>query len=135
MRERKCLLLLGLLGEKDSLDIRENATLGDGDSREKLVQFFVIADGQLKMSWDNSGLLVVPGSIASQLEDLSREVFEHGSQVDWGTGTHSLGIVSFAKESVDATNRELKSSTARSALRLSLCLASFATARHDGFFA
>ena len=86
------------------------------------------------MSWDNSGLLVVPGSIASQLEDLSREVFEHGSQVDWGTGTHSLGIVSFAKESVDATNGELKSSTARSALRLSLCLASFATARHDGFF-
>ena len=125
------LLLFRLLGEKDSLDVGEDTTLSDGDSREKLVQLFVITDGELEMSGDDSGLLVVTGSVASQLEDLSSEVLEDGSQVDWGTSTHSLGVVSLAEESVDATDGELKSRAAGSALRLSLRLASFSTARHD----
>ena len=125
------LLLLGLLGEKDSLDVGEDTTLSDGDSREKLVQLFVITDGELEMSGDDSGLLVVTGSVASQLEDLSSEVLKDSSQVDRGTSTHSLGVVSLAEESVDATDGELKSRAAGSALCLSLRLASFSTARHD----
>ena len=125
------LLLLGLLGEKDSLDVGEDTTLSDGDSREKLVQLFVITDGELEMSGDDSGLLVVTGSVASQLEDLSSEVLEDSSQVDRGTSTHALSIVAFAQETVDTSNGELKSRAAGSALGLSLRLSSFATARHD----
>ena len=125
------LLLLGLLGEKDSLDVGEDTTLSDGDSGEKLVQLLVVTDGELKMSRDDSGLLVVPSGISGQLEDLSSEVLEDGSQVDGGTSTHSLGVVSLAEESVDATDGELKSRAAGSALCLSLRLASFSTARHD----
>ena len=124
------LLLLGLLGEKDSLDVGEDTTLSDGDSREKLVQLLVITDGELKMSGDDSRLLVVAGSISRQLKDFSSEVFEDGSQVDWGTGTNSLGIVALAQESVNTTDGELKSSTAGSALCLSLRLASLSAARH-----
>ena len=132
MVRSKCyLLLFRLLGEKDGLDVGQDTTLGDGDSREKFVQLLVITDGELEMSWDDSGLLVVTGSVASQLEDLSSEVLEDGSQVDWGTSTHSLGVVSLAEESVDATDGELKSRAAGSALCLSLRLASFSTARHD----
>ena len=117
MVRRKCdLLLFRLLGEKDGLDVGQDTTLGDGDSREKFVQLLVITDGELKMSWDDSGLLVVTGSVASQLEDLSSEVLEDGSQVDRGTSTHSLGVVAFAEESVDSANGELKSSAAGSAL-------------------
>ena len=129
--EKKNLLLFGLLGEEDSLDVGKDTTLSDGDSREKLVQLLVITDGKLQMSWDDSGLLVVTGSIASQLEDLSSEVLKDGSQVDRSTSPHSLGIVSFAKESVDPAHRELKPGTAGSALCLSLCLTAFATSRHD----
>ena len=124
------LLLFGLLGEKDSLDVGEDTTLGDGDSGEKLVQLLVVTDGELKMSGDDSGLLVVTGGVASQLEDLSGEVLEDGSQVDGGSSTHTFSVVSFAEESVDTTDGELKSRTAGSALCLSLRLASFATARH-----
>ena len=124
------LLLFRLLGEKDGLDVGQDTTLGDGDSREKFVQLLVITDGELKMSWDDSGLLVVTGSIASQLEDLSSEVLEDGSQVDRGTSTHPLSIVAFAEESVDSANGELKSSAAGSALCLSLGLSSFSTSRH-----
>ena len=108
---RKCdLLLFRLLGEKDGLDVGQDTTLGDGDSREKFVQLLVITDGELKMSWDDSGLLVVTGSIASQLEDLSSEVLEDGSQVDRGTGTNTLSVVALAKEPVDTADGELETS-------------------------
>ena len=110
------LLLFRLLGEKDSLDVGKDTTLSDGNSREELVQFLVITDGELEMSWDDSGFLVVTGGVTSQLEDLSSEVLEDGSQVDGSTSTDSLGVVSLAKESVNTTNRELKTSTAGSAL-------------------
>ena len=129
--KEKDLLLLGLLGEKDSLDVGEDTTLSDGDTREKLVQLLVITDGELKMTGDDSRLLVVTGGVASQLEDLSGEVLEDGRQVDGGTGANALSVVSLAQESVDTTNGELKSRAAGSALCLSLRLSSFSTSRHD----
>ena len=125
------LLLLGLLGEEDSLNVWQDTTLGNGDSGEKFVELLVITDGKLKMTGDDPGLLVVTGSVASQLEDLSSEVLKDSSQVDGGTSTHALSVVAFAQETVDTSNGELETRAAGSALRLSLCLSSFATARHD----
>merc|ERR1712193_507713 len=75
-------LLFGLLGEKDSLDVGENTSLSNGDSSQELVQFFVVTDGQLQVTGDDTGLLVVTGSIACQFEDFSGQVFHDGSQLD-----------------------------------------------------
>ena len=121
---------LGLLGEEDSLDVGEDSTLGNGNSSEQLVQLLVITDGKLKVTGDDPGLLVVTGSVASQLEDLSSQVLHDGSHVDWGTSTDTGSIVTLAEKTVDTSNGELKSSTARPALCLSLDLASFAASRH-----
>ena len=129
--QRGNLLLLGLLGEKDGLDVGEDTTLSDGNSGEKLVQLLVVADGELEMSGDDSRLLVVTGSVTGQLEDLSSEVLEDGGQVDGGASTNSLGVVSLTKESVNTTDGELKSRTAGSALCLSLRLSSLSASRHD----
>ena len=104
------LLLLGLLGEEDSLDVGEDTTLGNGDSREEFVEFLVITDGELEMTGDDPGLLVVTGSIASELKDLSSEVLHDGSEVHWGTSSYTFGIVSLAEKTVDTSNGELKSS-------------------------
>ena len=90
------LLLLGLLGEEDSLDVGEDTTLGNGDSREEFVEFLVITDGELEMTGDDPGLLVVTGSVASELKNLSSEVLHDGSEVHWGTSTYTLSIVSLA---------------------------------------
>ena len=90
------LLLLGLLGEEDSLDVGEDTTLGNGDTGEEFVEFLVITDGELEMTGDDPGLLVVTGSIASELKDLSSEVLHDGSEVHWGTSTYTFGIVAFA---------------------------------------
>ena len=112
----KNLLLFSLLGEEHCLDVGQDTTLGNGDTREELVQLFVIADGQLQMTWDDPGLLVVTGSIASQFEDLSSEVLHDGSQVNGSTGSYTLGIVALPQETMDTTNRELKTSSAATGL-------------------
>ena len=90
------LLLLGLLGEEHSLDVGEDTTLGNGDTGEEFVEFLVVADGELEMTGDDPGLLVVTGSVAGELEDLSCEVLHDGSEVYWGTSTYTFGIVSLA---------------------------------------
>ena len=109
--EKGCdLLLLGLLGEEDSLDVGEDTTLGNGNSGEKFVELLVVADGELEMTGDDPGLLVVTGSVASELEDLSCEVLHDGSEVHWGTSTYTFSIVSLAEETVDTSNGELKTS-------------------------
>ena len=107
--ERSDLLLLGLLGEEDSLDVGEDTTLGNGDTGEEFVQFLVITDGELEMTGDDPGLLVVTGSVASELKNLSSEVLHDGSEVHWGTSTYTFGIVALAEETVDTSNGELKS--------------------------
>ena len=51
------------------MDVWKDTTLCDCDVTEKLVQFLVIADGELKMTWDDTGLLVVACGVASKFED------------------------------------------------------------------
>ena len=123
--------LLGLLGQEDSLDVGEDTTLGNGDSSKQFVQLLVITDGQLQVTGDDPGLLVVTGSIASQLKDLSRQVLHDSSHVDGGSSSNTLSIVALAEETVDPAHGELESSTARPRLGLSLNLATLSTSRHD----
>ena len=63
--------LLGLLGQKYSLDVGQYTSLGNGHSRQKFVQLLVITDGQLQMTGDDPCLLVVTGGISCQLQNLS----------------------------------------------------------------
>ena len=51
--------LVRLLGQEDSLDVGQDSTLGDGDSGKQLVQLLVIPDGQLEMTGDDPGHLVI----------------------------------------------------------------------------
>ena len=71
--------LVRLLGEEDSLDVGENTSLSNGNSSKKFVQLLIISDGQLQVTGDDPGLLVVSGSITSQLKNLSSKVFHDSS--------------------------------------------------------
>ena len=125
-----CLLgwLLSFLGEEDGLNVGQHTTLGNGDSGEQFVELLVVTDGELQMAWNDPALLVVAGSIACQLEDLGSEVFHDGCQVDRGSSTHSLGVVSFPQVTVDTSHWELETCTAAAGLGLALGLSSFASA-------
>ncbi|CAH3169055.1 unnamed protein product, partial [Porites lobata] len=69
-----------------------NTSLCDGDAGEQLVQLFIVADSKLKMTGNYSGLLVVTSGVTRQLEDLSAQILEHCSQVDWSTSANTLSI-------------------------------------------
>lgn len=97
---------VGVTLERTLVNVGEDTTLGDGDVAEKLVQLLVVADGELKMTGDDTGLLVVTGSVSGQLEDLSSKVLEDGSEVHGGTGTNTLSVVALAEKTVDTTDRE-----------------------------
>ena len=121
------LVCSSLLWQEDSLDVGQNTSLGDCDTCQKLIQFLVVPDGQLKMARVDPLLLVVTGGVAGQLEDLSSEVFHHGRQVDWSTSTDSLSVVTSAKETMNTADGELESSTTGARLGLGTSFAAFST--------
>lgn len=51
------------------MDLGQDTTLRDGNTTEELVQLFVVSDSELQVSGNDSGLLVVSGSVTSQFED------------------------------------------------------------------
>ena len=102
--------LLALLREEHGVDVGEDTARGNGDASEQLVQLLVVADGELDVARDDALLLVVAGSVASKLEDLSGEILEDGSKVHRGTSTDASGIAADAKVAVDAAHWELESS-------------------------
>ena len=89
---------LGLLGQEDGLDVGEDSALGNCHPGQQLVQLLVVPDRQLEVPRDDPGLLVVPRSISSELEDLGGQVLHDGGHVDWGTSSNPLGIVAFPGE-------------------------------------
>jgi hypothetical protein len=73
---------------------------------EKLVQLFIVSDGQLQMTGNDTGLLVVTSGIASKFEDFSSEVLKNRREVDGSTSTDTLSIVALSQETMDTTNGE-----------------------------
>lgn len=63
------------------MDVWQDTTLCNGNVSEKLVQLLIVADGQLQVTWDNTCLLVVTRSIASQFKDFSSQVLEDGCEI------------------------------------------------------
>jgi hypothetical protein len=104
------LLLLGLLGEKNRVDVGENTAGGDGDAAKKLVELLVVADSELNVAGDDTGLLVVTGSVAGKLENLSGEVLHDSSEVDGSTSANAGGVLADLQVAVHTTDRELKAS-------------------------
>jgi hypothetical protein len=128
--------LAGLLGKEILVDVGENTTLGDGDVAKKLVQLLIVADGELKMTGDDTSLLVVASSVASKLENFGSEVLEDGSEVDGSAGTNTLGVVALAEETVNTTDGESETSLGRAGLRVlgtaSLAAGLAASSHFDG---
>jgi hypothetical protein len=99
------------------VNVGENTTLGDGDVTEKLVQLLIVPDGELEMTGNDTGLLVVASGVTGQLEDFGSQVLEDGSEVDGSTSTDTLGVVALAEKTVDTTNRECETGLGGTAVR------------------
>jgi hypothetical protein len=102
-----------LLGEQDSMNVGKNSSRGNGDTSEELVQLFVVLDSQRDVTGNDATLFVVASGVASQLQDFSRKVLEHGSEVNGCTGSHAGRVLALTEVTSDTTNRELKTSLCR----------------------
>lgn len=90
------------------VNVGQNTTLSNGDVSQKLVQFLIVSDGELKMTGNDTGLLVVTGGIAGQFEDFGSQVLKDGSEVHGGTSTNTLSVVALSQETVDTAHWECK---------------------------
>ena len=102
-------LLLGLLRQKNRVDVRQDTTGGDRHRAQELGEFFVVADGELNVARHNSGLLVVAGSVASEFKNFSREVFKHRREVHRRASADSGRVLTDLQVARNTANRELKS--------------------------
>uniref|UniRef100_A0A8C3B767 Histone H2A n=1 Tax=Cairina moschata TaxID=8855 RepID=A0A8C3B767_CAIMO len=102
------LVAVGLLGQQHGLDVGQHPALRDGDLAQQLVELLVVADGQLQVAGDDARLLVVAGRVARQLQDLGRQVLQHGRQVHRGAGAHPLRVVALAQQPVHAAHGNKK---------------------------
>jgi len=84
---------------------------------------------------DSPLFLVITSSVASELKDLSGEVFEHCCEVDGRTRTDTLGVVAALEHTVDTTDGELETGFrgARCALGGLACCACLAARGFSGF--
>lgn len=105
-------------GKRTLVDVGEDTTLGNGDVTQELVQLLIVADGKLKVTRNDTGLLVVTGGVASQLQNFSGQVLQDGSEVHGGTGTDTLSVVALAKQTVDTANGEGQTGLGRTAGKL-----------------
>ena len=94
------------------MDVWEDSTGSDGGVSHESGEFLVVSDSKLDVSWDDSGSLVVSGGVTGELEDLSGEVFEDSSEIDWGSSSNSLCVSSLSEVSGDSSDWELKSGSA-----------------------
>ena len=109
------------------MDVGEHTTRGDGHAAEQHVELLIVTDGELDVTRDDMGLLVVTGGVTGELEDLSSEVLEDGGEVHRGTSSDTGRIASFTKETRNTSDGELQTgaSRARSGLATLLAAASF----------
>jgi len=47
------------------VNVWQDTTLGNSNVPEKFVQFLIVTDGELKMARNDTGLLVITGSVTS----------------------------------------------------------------------
>ena len=95
------LLLGGLLRQQHRVDVGQDTAGSDGDSAQQLAQLLIVAHGQLDVAGNDAGLLVVAGSVACQLQDLSCQVLQHCSQVHWGTSAHTAGVLHTQRDTLN----------------------------------
>ena len=106
----RCSFLLLGRGEEGNVDVGEDTTGGNGGTTHKLVELVVVADSQLDVAGNDTGLLVVLSGVTGELEDLSSEVLKDGSEVHGGTSTDALGVSASLEETGNSADGELKTS-------------------------
>jgi hypothetical protein len=107
------------------VDVRQHTSRRNRDSAQELVELLVILYGKSNVTRNDTGLLVVTGGVASELEDFSAQVLENGGEIHRGTGTHAGSVLALTKVTTDTTDGKLQTGLGRRGRALLLATASF----------
>ena len=86
--------LFGFLFKENGMNIRQDASLGNGNITKKFVQLLIVSDGKLNMTRNDSLLFVVTSGVPSELKNFSSEVLEDSSKVDPSSDSDVISIFS-----------------------------------------
>ncbi|XP_038611386.1 uncharacterized protein LOC119936076 [Tachyglossus aculeatus] len=92
--------------EEGGVEARQPRARGGDDVPEEPVQLGIVADGLLQVRRGDALPAVGPGGVTGQLQELGRQVLQHGGQEDRGARGHPLGVVAAAQEAVHQAHRE-----------------------------
>ena len=92
--------------DKGGVDEWEDTSVSDRGGGHELVKLLVVPDGEKDESGGDSRSLVILSGVSGELEELSGEVLEDGGQVDWCTGSDSLGVSALTEVSGDPADWE-----------------------------
>lgn len=67
------------------MDIGQYTALGDRNMAQKLIQFLIVANGELEVARDNTRLLVVASCVTGQFENFGSEILEDSRKVNGST--------------------------------------------------
>ena len=95
------------------MNVGKHAAARNSHLIEKLVKLFIVANGELDVSWNDPRLFVISSGIARQLEHLCCQILHHCSHVDGSSRADALRILAFLHESRDASHWELESGFGR----------------------
>ena len=96
-----------LLGEKNSMDVGQHTSRGNGDTTKQFVQLLIILDGKGDVTGHNTSLLVITGGIAGKFQNFSTEVLEDSGKIDGRTGSHTGGVFALTEVTADTSDGEL----------------------------
>ena len=95
-------------GQENSMNVRQDTTLSDRHIGQQLAELFIIADSKLKMTRNDSSLLIVSCSISCQLQNFSTQIFKNSSKINRSSTSNTACITALAQITRDTANRELK---------------------------
>ena len=90
------------------MNVGKHAAARNSHLIEKLVKLFIVANGELDVSWDDPRLFVVSCGIARQLEHLCCQILHHCSHVDGSSRADALRILAFLHEAGNPADWELE---------------------------
>jgi hypothetical protein len=70
------------------------------------VQLLVVADGNHDVTRDDTDTLVITRGVSGELEDLSSQVLQDGSEVDGGSDTNTASILALLELTVETSDGE-----------------------------
>ena len=96
----------GCLAEEEALNVGQDAAVGDGGGGDELVELLVVAHGKHEVPRRDRLLLVLVARVARELQDLLRDVLEHGRHVDAAALTGHHGVAALLQPAAHAASWE-----------------------------